>query len=61
MKKYYGILIAIIPFITGSYTKLSDWSTSEMVGYNIFNVGLIVFGLYLVVRNFVKNKNDDKK
>jgi hypothetical protein len=54
MKKYYGVLIALIPFITGSYKSLGDWSTSEMIGYNMFSVVLIVLGIFLLIKAFRK-------
>ena len=57
MKKYYGVLIALIPFITGSYKSLGDWSTSEMAGYNTFSLALIGFGVYF----FIKHKNKKRE
>jgi len=56
MKKYYGILIALLPFVTGSYVHLTDWSSSEAIGYNVFNVALIGFGAYLTIKAFRTNK-----
>lgn len=49
--KFYGILIALLPFISGTYKSLGDWSSSEAFGYNIFNLALIVFGLYLATKS----------
>lgn len=53
MKKYYGVLIALIPFITGSYKSFSNWSTSEMAGYNVFNLALVGFGIYYFFKHRV--------
>jgi hypothetical protein len=54
MKKYYGVIIALIPFITGSYKSLRDWSTAEMVGYNTFSVILFALGIFLTIKAFKK-------
>jgi hypothetical protein len=53
MKKYYGVLIALIPFITGSYKSFGNWSTSEMTGYNVFNLALVGFGIYYFFKHRV--------
>lgn len=53
MKKYYGVLIALIPFITGSYKSFGNWSTSEMAGYNVFNLALVGFGIYYFFKHRV--------
>lgn len=52
MKKYYGVLIALLPFITGTYKSLGNWSSSEAFGYNIFNLALIGFGIYYLVKHW---------
>ncbi len=51
MKKYYGVLIALLPFITGTYKSLGNWSSSEAVGYNVFNLALIGFGIYYFLKH----------
>jgi multisubunit Na+/H+ antiporter MnhB subunit len=58
MKKYYGILIALLPFVTGSYVYLTDWSNSEAIGYNAFSVALIGLGAYLTIKAF-RNKDQN--
>lgn len=51
MKKYYGVLIALLPFITGTYKSFGSWSSSEAVGYNVFNLALIGFGIYYFLKH----------
>ncbi len=51
MKKYTGVLIALLPFITGTYKSLDNWSSSEAVGYNVFNLALIGFGIYYFLKH----------
>lgn len=51
MKKYFGVLIALLPFISGTYKTLSNWSTAELVGYNTFSLLLIGFGIYYFLKH----------
>lgn len=46
MKKYLGVLIALLPFISGRYKKLYNWSNAEAVDYNAFSLAMIIFGIY---------------
>lgn len=56
MKKYYGVIIALLPFITGTYKSLGNWSSSEAVGYNVFNLALIGFGIYYFAKHWSEKK-----
>lgn len=57
-KRYYGILIIAIPFVTGMYKNLGNWSDAERVGYNIFTLGIIVFGIYYFRKHRKKSQVD---
>jgi len=58
-KQYYGILIVVIPFITGMYKELDNWSNGEIVGYNSFTVALIIFGIYYFMKHRIKKEKVD--
>lgn len=59
MKKYIGVLIALVPFFTGAYKNLNNWSDAELVGYNVFNLLLIFFGVYYFKKHHSKRKELD--
>lgn len=54
-KKFYGILIVLLPFITGTYKNLVNWSNSEAIGYNVFTLLLIFGGIYLIFKSPQQN------
>ncbi len=51
MKKYSGVFIALLPFISGTYKTLGDWSSAELVGYNTSSLLLIGFGIYYFLKH----------
>lgn len=56
MKKYFGVLIALLPFISGTYKNLDNWSSAEAVGYNAFSLALIGFGIYYFAKHWSEKK-----
>lgn len=49
-----GILIAIGTLYGDQVSYLNDWSTAEMVGFNIWTLLAVIGGFYLGYRAFFK-------
>jgi hypothetical protein len=62
---YSKILFGVFILFVTWYSSVSDylfneamWADSEGFGYNMFSLGLILSGLYLITQGFKKNVSD---
>lgn len=49
-----GALLVIGTLTGGNLQTITDWGTSELVGYNLWSIIALVGGAYLVYRGFKK-------
>jgi hypothetical protein len=49
-----GLLLVIGTLFGGNLEYLSDWSTSELVGYNSWTIVALLGGVYLIYKGFKK-------
>ncbi len=49
-----GALLVIGTLTGGNLQTITDWSTSELVGFNAWSIIALVGGAYLVYRGFKK-------
>lgn len=54
IKFVIGILLIIGTLAAGNLKTITDWSTSELVGYNLWSIIALVGGVYLVYRGSKK-------
>ena len=59
MKTFLGFVgaVLIIGVIAGgTFSELSDWSTGELVGYNVVTLVFLIGGGYLIYRAFKRKE-----
>ena len=49
-----GLLLIVGTIFGGGWNYLADWSSAEMVGYNIWTLGALIGGAYLIYWSFKK-------
>lgn len=52
-----GVLLVTWILIKGNLSYITDWSTSELVGYNVWTVIVIAGAGYIIYRVLKLNKN----
>lgn len=56
-KKWFivaGLFLLILAIIGGNLKYINNWSTAELVGYNLFGVFELFGGIYLIYKGVKK-------
>ena len=47
-----GIVMILLPIISGTIKNLGSWGSAELVGYNAFVLAMIFGGAYLIYKGY---------